>query len=239
MLYEKKTYRSLIYKENLEAYNVVIGESDLLISSNINLAQEAEKSLINHRTHLENYINKNQHFLKSMLPLPQDNLAPPIARDMLEKSSLCRVGPMAGVAGAVSQFVGQDLLDSAETLIIENGGDIFIKTKNDLTVSVFAGESPLSYKVNFKVKAEKTPLGVCTSSATVGPSISFGKADAVCVISKSATLADAAASAIGNNVKSKKDIKNALDFGMKIKGIEGIIIIIGNDMGVIGEVTLI
>jgi hypothetical protein len=239
MLYEERTYRNRIYKENLESYSVVIGESDLFISSNINLAEEAEKSLINHRTHLENYIKKTPRFLTSMLPLPPDNLAPAIARDMLEKSALCGVGPMAGVAGAVAQFVGQNLLDFAETLIIENGGDIFVKAKNDLTVSVFAGESPLSYKVNFNVKAEKTPLGVCTSSATVGPSVSFGKADAVCVISQSATLADAAASAIGNKVKSKNDIKNALDFGMKIKGVEGIIIIIGNEMGAIGDVTLI
>lgn len=239
MLYEERTYRSLIYKENLESYNVVVGESDLFISSNINLAQEAKKSLVNHRTHLENYIKKNPLFLTSMLPLPQDIMAPAIVRDMLEKSALCGVGPMAGVAGAVSQFVGQDLFDVAETLIIENGGDIFIKAKNDLTVSVFAGESPLSYKVNFNLKAEKTPLGVCTSSATVGPSVSFGKADAVCVISKSATLADAAASAIGNYVKSKNDIKKALDFGLKIKGVNGIIIIMGSEMGVIGDINLI
>jgi ApbE superfamily uncharacterized protein (UPF0280 family) len=239
MLYEERTYRRSIYKDNLEQYNVVVGESDLFISSDINLSEEAKKALIYHRSHHENYIKNNPQFKKSMLPLPPDNLAPPIVRDMLEKSVLCGVGPMAGVAGAIAQFVGQDILHAAETLIIENGGDIFVKTKNDLTVSVFAGESPLSYKVNFNVRAEKTPLGVCTSSATVGPSVSFGKTDAVCVISKSATLADAAASAIGNKVKNKNDIKNALDFGIKIKDVEGIIIIIGNDMGAIGDVTLI
>ena len=146
---------------------------------------------------------------------------------------------MAAVAGAIAQFVGNDLFDFTETLIIENGGDIYLKSKDKLTVSVYAGESPLSYKVNFIIKPEKTPLGICTSSATVGPSLSFGKADAVCVISKSATLADAAASAIGNKVKSKKDIKSALDFGIKIKGVTGIIIILGSDMGAIGEVQFI
>jgi ApbE superfamily uncharacterized protein (UPF0280 family) len=89
------------------------------------------------------------------------------------------------------------------------------------------------------VKPEETTLGICTSSATVGPSLSFGKADAVCVISKSATLADAAASAICNKVKNKKDIKPALDFGIKIIGVTGIIIIIGNEMGAIGKVELV
>ncbi len=237
--YEERTYRNLISKDNLQSYKVVIAQSDLFISSDVNLAAAAEKALINHRALLENYIKKNPLFLTSMAPLPPNNLAPPIVRDMLEKSALAGVGPMASVAGAVAEFVGQDISDFAQMLIIENGGDIFLKAKDKITVSVFAGESPLSYKVNFAVEPEITPLGICTSSATVGPSISFGKADAVCVISKSATLADAAASAIGNKVQNKNDIKKALDFGMKIKGIEGIIIIVGDEMGVIGNVTFL
>lgn len=239
MRYEERTYRNLISKDNLKSYNVAIAESDLFISSDVNLASEAKKSLLNHRSLLENYIKKHPQFLTSLLPLPEDNLAPAIIRDMLINSNICGVGPMASVAGAIAQFVGYDLLDLAETLMIENGGDIYLKSKNKLTVSVYGGESPLSYKVNFIVKPEKTPLGICTSSATVGPSLSFGKADAVCVISQSATLADAAASAIGNKVKSKKDIKSALDFGMKIKGVTGIIIILGKEMGAIGEVEFI
>ena len=239
MKYEERTYRSLINKDNLTSYNVKIAESDLFISSDINLADFAEKSLIKHRYSLESYIKNHPEFRMSLLPLPEDNLAPPIIRDMLSKSKICGVGPMASVAGAVAEFVGNDLLNQTENLIIENGGDIFLKSKNELTVSVYAGESALSYKVNFIVKHQDSPLGICTSSATVGPSLSFGKADAVCVISKSITLADAAASAIGNLVKSKNDIKPALDYGIKIPGVKGIIIILGNDMGAVGEVQFI
>ena len=239
MKYEERIYRSLINKDNLTSYNVKIAESDLLISSDSNLTDIALKSLARHRHSLETYIKSHPDFLTSLLPLPEDDLAPPIVRDMLAKSKICGVGPMAGVAGAVSEFVGYDLLDQTENLIIENGGDIFIKSENKLITSVYAGESALSYNVNFIVKPEETPLGICTSSATVGPSLSFGKADAVCVISKSATLADAAASAIGNNVKNKKDIKPALNFGMKIKGVTGIIIILENEMGAIGDVEFI
>jgi len=145
---------------------------------------------------------------------------------------------MAAVAGAVAEYVGCDLLKFSENCIIENGGDIFLHSKNRLIVSVYAGESTLSYKVNLIVKPEDTPLGICTSSATVGPSLSFGKADAVCVISQSATLADAAASAIGNRVKSKSDIRKALKFGMTIPDIKGIIIILGPEMGAIGDIEL-
>jgi ApbE superfamily uncharacterized protein (UPF0280 family) len=239
MKHEERTYRSLINKDNLISYNVKIAESDLFISSDTNLEDVALKSLIKHRNSLETYIKKHPKFRTSLLLLPEDNLAPPIIRDMLSKSKICGVGPMASVAGAVSEFVGCDLLNQTENLIIENGGDIFLKSKNKLTVSVYAGVSPLSYKVKLLIKPEETPLGICTSSATVGPSFSFGKADAVCVISQSATLADAAASAIGNKVKSNKDIKSALDFGIKIPSVRGIIIICGNDMGVIGKVELI
>jgi ApbE superfamily uncharacterized protein (UPF0280 family) len=239
MKYEERTYRSLINKDNLTSYNIKIAESDLLISSDTNLSDVALKSLSKHRYSLETYIKSHPDFLTSLLPLPEDDLAPPIVRDMLAKSTICGVGPMAGVAGAVSEFVGYDLLNQTENIIIENGGDIFIKTENKLITSVYARDSPLSYNVNFIVKPEETPLGICTSSATVGPSLSFGKADAVCVISKSATLADAAASAIGNKVKSKNDIKTALDFGIKIKGVTGIIIILGNEMGAIGKVELV
>jgi hypothetical protein len=239
MSYEERIYRSLINKDNLTSYNVKIAESDLFISSDTDLSDQVKKSLLKYRSHLENYIKNNPKFLTSLLPLTEDEFAPAIVKDMLIKSSICGVGAMAAVAGAISQFIGQDLLGSADNLIIENGGDIFLKSKDKSIVSVFAGKSPLSYKVNFMVSPEKTPLGICTSSATVGPSLNFGKADAVCVISPSATLSDAAATAIGNRVKSKKDIKTALDYGIKIPGVRGIIIICGNDMGAIGEVQFI
>jgi uncharacterized protein len=239
MKYEERTYRSLINKDNLISYNVRIAESDLFISSDTDLTEKIKTSLLKYRSHLENYIKTHPNFLTSLLPLPEDDFAPAIVKDMLIKSIICGVGPMASVAGAISQFIGQELLEFTDNLIIENGGDIFLKSKDKSIVSVFAGESPLSYKVNFMISSEKTPLGICTSSATVGPSLSFGKADAVCVISQSATLSDAAATAIGNRVKNKKDIKTALDYGIKIPGVRGIIIICGNDMGAIGEVQFI
>lgn len=239
MKYQERTYRNLINKDNLISYNVRIEESDLLISSDVDLTNKALESLAFHRHGLETYIKDHPAFLDSLTPLPEDKLAPPLVREMLIKSKICGVGPMAGVAGAIAEFVGNDLMSHTRNLIVENGGDIFLLSQKNLIVSVFAGESPLSFNVNFVVKPQDTPMGICTSSATVGPSLSFGHADAVCVISESATLADAAASAIGNRVKTKEDIRPALNFGIKIKGVQGIIIIMGKDMGVVGKVELI
>jgi len=237
MIYEERTYRSLINKDNLISYQIKISQSDLWISSDTDLSGLAEKSLRQHRYSLESYIHRYPEFRTTLLPFPQDPLAPAIIREMIEQSTVCGVGPMASVAGAIAEFVGNDLAGLTDNIIVENGGDIFLRSKKSLSIGVFAGESTLSYKVKLIIKPDETPLGICTSSATVGPSLSFGKADAVCVLSRCATLADAAASAVGNCVKSKNDIRKALDFGLKIPGVRGVVIIIGNEMGAAGEVT--
>lgn len=97
---------------------------------------------------------------------------------------------------------------------------------------------PLSFKVALKVKPVDMPVGICTSSATVGPSVSLGRADAVCVLSASATLADAAATAIGNMVKKDTDIQGALEKGMEIPGVRGALVIVGKKIGLIGAIEL-
>jgi len=236
MKYEERTYRSLINKNNLISYNVKIAESDLFISSDRDLTNLAFQALTNHRLSLESYIANYPAFRSSLLPLEKDDLAPLIIRRMIDQTRICGVGPMASVAGAIAEFVGYDLLEQSENVIIENGGDIFLKSNYSVTVSIYAGESTLSHMAKLHIKPEETPIGICTSSATVGPSLSFGKADAVCVLSKSSTLADAAASAIGNQVKSKADVQSALNFGMTIPGVKGIVIIIGDQMGAIGDI---
>jgi hypothetical protein len=173
-----------------------------------------------------------------LVPIPYDEFAPDIVRDMMKVSAKTSVGPMAAVAGAMAEYIGRDLLQHTRNMIIENGGDIYLKCINDVHVGFFAGRSPLTDRVSIKVRKEEMPLGICTSSGTVGHSLSFGCADACCVKSGSAALADAAATAVGNLVKSKKDIKNALKAGMEIEGVLGIVIIVGDQLGVMGDVEI-
>ena len=175
----------------------------------------------------------------SLIPVVYDEFAPEIVREMMKASAKAGVGPMAAVAGAVAEHVGRDLLLHTRNVIIENGGDIYLKSLDDVYVGLFAGRSPLRDRVSIKVRKEEMPLGVCTSSGTVGHSLSFGCADACCVKSGSVALADAAATAIGNLVKSKKDLQNALKTGMEIEGVLGIVIIIGDQLGVVGDIELI
>jgi ApbE superfamily uncharacterized protein (UPF0280 family) len=158
---------------------------------------------------------------------------------MMKVSQVAGVGPMAAVAGALAEYVGQDLLKLTPNVIVENGGDIFLKSKDEINIGIFAGDSSFSEKLALKIRPEEMPIGICTSSATVGPSLSFGIADAVCVKSKSAAMADAAATMIGNLVKTKKDIKKAISGGSQIKDVLGILIIVENEMGLWGEMELL
>ena len=157
---------------------------------------------------------------------------------MIKASQKAGVGPMAAVAGAIAQWTGNYLLKKNEEVIIENGGDIFIKSKRPITVAVFAGHSPLSMKIGLEVDGCHDAVAVCTSSATVGHSLSMGSADAVCVLSKSCALADAVATAVGNRVRNPIEIDTAIRWGQKINGIDGILIIVGEKMGLWGKIRL-
>lgn len=238
MTYEKRTYRNLVKEEDLFKFEVVVKETDLLIRADKDLFREARDSVLNYREQIENYISLNPQFLNSLVPIPQDPYAPPIIREMIRTSQLANVGPMAAVAGAIAEAVSKDLLRFSSEVIVENGGDIHLFIQKERTVGIYAGKSPLSLKVGIIISPEETPLGICTSSGTVGPSLSFGRADAVCIISKSSALADAVATSIGNLVKQEKDIEEGLQRGKEIEGVLGMLIIIGKKMGAWGNLRL-
>ena len=146
---------------------------------------------------------------------------------------------MASVAGAIAQYVGNGLLGMTEQVIIENGGDIFLKANRPITVAIFAGGSPLSERIGIIAPTRLMPLGICSSSASVGHSLSMGAADVVSVISSSAILADGAATALGNRLKSSKDLDRITEITSDINGIIGGIAIIGDKMAAWGDAELV
>ncbi|GAH75902.1 unnamed protein product, partial [marine sediment metagenome] len=137
----------------------------------------------------------------------------------------------------IAEFVGKELLNYSSEVIVENGGDIFIKSNQLRKVSIFTGSSPFNQRIILKIETKENYIGVCTSSGMVGPSLSFGKADAVTVISDSVLLADAAATAVGNMIKTRKDIEQGLVYAQKIKGVKGVVIIKDDKMGLWGDIN--
>ncbi|MFC1903986.1 UPF0280 family protein [Chloroflexota bacterium] len=237
-MYEPRTYRHWIEGKELVSCNVTVKETDLYIRASSNLKRKAHRLVLKYRRQLEDYIERHPVFLTSLEPVLIDEDAPQIVRQMAEAAQMAGVGPMAAVAGAIAEFVGNELLAFSPEIIVENGGDIYLKSLRKRIVGIYAGKSPISGKVGLEINGEDTPIGICTSSGTVGHSLSFGQADAVIVVAKSASLADASATAIGNLINQPADITNGIGLAKSIKGLEGVVIIKDEHIGIWGKVKI-
>lgn len=242
--YVKRNYRLLADKSELISARVCVEETDLHILSDCKIEGAARELVLQARLQLQSYIARHPEFARSLVPLSLDGAAPPLIRQMMEAAHDAEVGPMAAVAGAVAAFVGRQLLHKgAAEVIVENGGDIFINRNKDATIAIFAGQSPLSYNVGIKIAEGRMPCGVCTSSGTVGHSLSFGDADSVTVLAENVALADAAATRLGNEVGKgkggKEGVNRALAAARSIPDISGVVVICNEVIGATGEVELV
>lgn len=237
-VYCQRFYRNF-FSDSLKCWEIKIKESDLFICAEKNLKEISRKILKKYREEIEEYIKIHPEFEKTLLPYKIENSSPEIVKEMAKAAEVARVGPMAAVAGAIAEYVGRELLKFSSSVIVENGGDIFLKIKEKKKIGIFAGKSPLSLKIALEIQPEETPLGVCTSSGTVGPSLSFGNADAAVVIACSAAIADAVATACGNIVKKEEDIEKAIEFAKNIEGVKGVIIVINEKIGIWGDIKLV
>ncbi|UCE97630.1 MAG: UPF0280 family protein [Dehalococcoidia bacterium] len=237
-MYQPKTYRLWIQGQDLISFHIIVKESDLYIRASSDLSTRARKSVLKHRRILEEYITKHPSFATSLTPILVKKGAPPIISKMSTAAAKANVGPMAAVAGTIAYFVGQDLAYFSPELIIENGGDIYLKSLTNRTVAIFAGNSLLSGKIGLEIKAVDTPIAICTSSGTVGHSLSLGKADAVVTVSKDAALADAAATAIANRIFKPDDIQPGIEFAKGIAKLMGVVIIKNDQIGIWGELKV-
>jgi hypothetical protein len=237
--YRERKYRQQIHHKRLVPFKVAVQETDLMILAESDLTELTKEIIYKVRGPLEGYIVRHPEFLHALAPLPYDKLAPLIVKEMLAAAQVCGSGPMAAVAGAIAEQVGLALLRESGEVVVENGGDCFVKVDSPLKISIFAGRSKLSNTLALTIYPEKTPLGVCTSSGTFGHSLSFGHADAVTVLSPSAALADAVATMTCNQVRNEGNIRQAIDFAQKIEGILGVLVIVGEQMGAWGDVELV
>lgn len=192
------------------------------------------------REELKRFIRMNREFQTSLEPLKVVS-APEIVKMMASSAQIAGVGPMAAVAGTISQLTLNFLLkQGAKYVIVDNGGDIALKTNQDVIMGLYAGESSLSGKIGFKIKHDKTPLGICTSSGTVGHSISFGQADSVTVFSASSSVADALATSIANQATGDNEVEmveNCLAKAEDMKEyFKGVLVVVGESAGTVGKI---
>lgn len=236
---ESHVYRNLIQSRDLTSFRVQIKESDLFVLCERKLIRETEEALLKYRQDIERYIYYHPFFREALKPVAIEEDMPSIVKCMSEAAQKVGTGPMAAIAGAIAEFVGKDLLTCCNQVIVENGGDIFMKVTRRRKVGIYAGTSPLTGRIALQIEPEETPLGICSSAGSFGHSLSFGKADAVVIVSATTALADAVATAVGNIIREEKDIKKGLKFLKNIPEVKGGLIIKGKKLGAWGKLNII
>ncbi len=197
------------------------------------------------RSDLKSYIRKNQDFLLSIEPLKLDcENESQIVKTMHESSVIADVGPMACVAGTISELSLNHLIEmDSKYSIVENGGDIALINDEKVLCGIYSNNETLGNEIAFEIKARKKPLGICTSSGKIGHSISFGSSDSVTVIAKSPSIADGLATRIANEVNgetSEAKVANALEACENFREFfEGILLISQGSIGTVGKLPKI
>ncbi|TAJ44727.1 UPF0280 family protein [Methanofollis fontis] len=196
----------------------------------------AKEGMLAAREEVEIYIRTDPFFGVTFDPYDPPDGGRAVRR-MGAASRAAGVGPMAAVAGTIAWAGAEAMRDAGAVFgIVDNGGDIALFSDREVRVGIHAGDATLSDRLAFIVDPQEEILGICTSSASVGPSISFGIADAVCAVSRDVSLADAWATSLCNTVTFEDDEAFA---PLEGSGVEGVLVIIGNAVGTWGTLPRI
>lgn len=222
------------------SFQVVLEESDLWIVARQDLSREIAEYLRGLRAELKSHILLHPGFLTSLAPLDEPAAAPEAARRMYAAARACNVGPMAAVAGTIAQMVCERFRDVSQDLIVENGGDIFLCSTRDRVVGLLA-EPKSGARLGLRIPAKEFPTSLCSSSGRIGHSLSLGRGDLVTVRADSGALADAAATALCNLLKSARDLGRVLERAQELAevGVLGVFAQMGWQVGAWGRVELV
>jgi ApbE superfamily uncharacterized protein (UPF0280 family) len=215
-----------------------IGETAVTIVAEEELIWYAEQSIFDSRNEIMRFIARDPFFQVTFDPYDEPEGAPEIVKRMCRSARTANVGPMASVAGTIAQAALLRMIEQgADHAIVDNGGDIALILREETNIGIYAGQSKFR-GLAYRMLPTDGPYGVCTSSGTVGPSISLGLADAATVFSKDASLADACASTLGNMVMSEDEeaLGEAVRFVSELEGIDGCVAMIGGKMALRGKV---
>lgn len=234
----ERFYRNWVSPKARHRFDVVVDQTDLAVTCSQPLRGAARQAVVEAREQVLSAIAKQREFGTSLEPVEVPEDFPPLARAMAEAARCWSVGPMAAVAGAIAEYVGRRLAREADHVVVENGGDAFVISSEPLCFALYAGSaSPFADRVTFTVRPN-AGLGVCTSSGRVGPSLSFGQADAVVAVSPSAAFADAAATSLANRIRAAGDVGPLVESERRSGALSGLIACCAEKLGAFGDVEL-
>lgn len=236
-----RRYRDSVAPSGSEVrFQVAVEQTDLLVVAREDLSRDVAGVVSGLRGAIKNHILFHPEFAESLAPLDPADSAPEIVRAMAAGAAPCGVGPMAAVAGTVAEFVAREFASRSPDFIVENGGDIFMYSTRDRVVALLPDPDSGS-SVGIRLAAERFPLSVCSSSATIGHSLSLGAGDLVTVAAKSGALADAAATALCNMLRNRDSINDLLAEAERLSahGLEGVFAQVDGQVAAWGDVELV
>ncbi|WP_432735432.1 UPF0280 family protein [Maridesulfovibrio sp. FT414] len=236
-----RSYRkSITHSSSEAAFQVVVEQTDLLIVADKDLSSEALDAVHEIRGILKAHMVLNPAFGPSLVPVDVPDGSHPVLIAMAEAAKSCNVGPMAAVAGAVAQFVAEALLPHSPNVIVENGGDIFMHSTRARKVALLS-EPDSGARIGLAIEADAFPLSICSSSGTIGHSLSLGSGDLVTVRAKDGRFADAAATALANLLRSPADVPKVIEKARTLQkhGLDGVFVQYDSKIGAWGNLELI
>ena len=244
-----REFRTFRYKD--ASYRISIGDA----GKNIGRDGKVETvfgvltdNIIKVRSEIEDYIRLQPEFLSSLKPVLLLDGAPDAAERMARAAELTGLGPMAAVAGTIAQLSVELTAGAAaeagfSELIVENGGDIFMHRSGPVPkdggipviAGIFNGLVQEFNSLALRIEQRELPLSLCSSSGTMGHSLSLGRCDLSTVAAKNASLADAAATLGGNLVKTEADLEPAAERIAGIEGVDGVLLIKNRKIAMAGS----
>jgi len=234
--HEPRRYRRLPDASDLAAFEVAVGETDLLVLAERELRDEARQAARAARRRIESHAALYADFLEARRPLPAPAGTEGIVAQMYDAARMAGTGPMAAVAGAVAEAVARELAADSAEVIVENGGDLFLITQRERLVAIDAGVA--SWRQRPALVVPPGERAICTSSGTVGHSAGGGRADAAVVVAPGGALADALATAVANRVAGPEDVGAAVRWAQGRDAVEHVVIVCGDTMGTWGRLEM-
>lgn len=222
-----------------QAFQVVVEETDLHVTACMDLSLEISRYVSALRGQLKSYIMLHSNYRDSYVPVHVPSGVAEIVRRMADAAGVAGVGPMAAVAGTISQMVCEEFAGNSAELIVENGGDVYMLSTRDRVAGLLP-DPHSDATIGIVVRAHEFPVSICASSATIGHSLSLGKGDLVAVRSRDGALADACATALCNLLKSPDAIERVTESAaaLEAQGIEGVFAQCGGRVAIWGNMEL-
>ncbi len=243
----QRHYRNMYTpRKNEQTFQIVLEESDIMVTAEKNLASPMLKTLHNLRADIKAWLHLYPEFRTSLVPLPMpEGAIPSVIKRMYAGSAKAHVGPFAAVAGTIAHMLAEEYAPISPNIIVENGGDVYMFSHTERRVALLANpvqtpqNSHAMPSLGLLLKAQDFPLALCASSATIGHSLSLGQGELAAVLAKDGAFADAMATALGNGLKNPQNIETVLNTAKQYSEIHGVFLQCGEAIGIWGDLELI